>query len=284
MQKVHFKTNPTDQSEEYSQLIDLILVVLNRVSVELTFESQRNQSLSEDQFRVAIRLIHSACELGTMLPDLIKEQSIRLPYALPITRMFYERLLSAAYVLSDGGPAAKQAIHYAVYSVFKNQKRLFSAGGYKEVIPGRLKVSRKSKGVAEALEYFKNAQSVREFEHDRHERCKAIGNVSKRAAIHFQSVEQAGYSLSSEIVHGSYLSTILYSDQQGEGTPEKGLHETTTWIMIAFVFSSEALGHLLHSLCPSLPSPPILIDAGKTFMKFEVPEAADLINRAYGKS
>jgi len=284
VQKVHFETSPTEQSEEYSQLIDVILVVLNRVSVELTVESQRNQSLSEDQFRVAIRLIHSACELGTMLPDLIKEQSIRLPYALPITRMFYERLLSAAYVLSDGGPAAKQAIHYAFYSVFKNQKRLFSAGGYQEVIPSRLKVSRESKEVTEALEYFKKAENVREFEHDRHGRCEVIGNISKKAALHFQSVEQAGYSLSSEIIHGSYLSTILYSDQPRDDTPEKGLHETTTWIMIAFVFSSEALGHLLRSVCPSLPSPPILIDAGKTFMKFEVPEATDLINRAYGDS
>ncbi|WP_296645083.1 hypothetical protein [Roseinatronobacter sp.] len=281
MEKVHFETNPTNESEEYSQLIDTILIVLNRVSVELTLESQRNQSLSYDQFRVAIRLVHSAVELGTMLPDLINEQSIRLPFALPIARMFYERLLSAAYVLSDGGPAAKQAIHYAVYSVFKNQKKLFSAGGYKEVIPGRLKVSRESKEVVEALEYFKNARVVREFEHDRHERCEVIGKVCKKAALHFQSVEQAGYSLSSEIVHGSYLSTILYSDQPREGTPETGLHETTTWIMIAFVFSSEALGHLLRNICPSLPSPPLLIDAGKTFMKFEVPEAADLIDCAY---
>jgi len=180
--------------------------------------------------------------------------------------------------------AAKQAIHYAVYSVFKNQKRLFSAGGYQEVIPGSLKVSRKSKEVAEALKYFEKAKKLQEFEHDRHERCEIIGNVSKRAALHFKSVEQAGYSLSSEIVHGSYLSTILYSDQPLDGTPEKGLHETTTWIMIAFVFSSEALGHLLGRVCPSLPSPPILIDAGKTFMKFEVPEATDLINRAYGES
>jgi hypothetical protein len=284
VQKLPFETNPTEESEEYSQLIDMILIVLNRVSVELTLESERNQSLSQDQFRVAIRLIHSACELGTMLPDLIKEQSIRLPYALPITRMFYERLLSAAYVLSDGGPAAKQAIHYAVYSVFKNQKRLFSAGGYKEVIPGKLKLSRDSKEVADALEYFNKAKSVREFEHDRQGRCEVIGKVSKRAALHFQSVEQAGYSLSSEIVHGSYLSTILYSDQPRGGTPEKGLHETTTWIMIAFVFSSEALGPLLRIVCPSLPSPPLLIDAGKTFMKFEVPEAADLINRAYRES
>ncbi|MCZ4270646.1 DUF5677 domain-containing protein [Rhodobacteraceae bacterium G21628-S1] len=284
MQKVHFETNPTDQSEEYAQLIDVILVVLKRVSVELTFESQRNPSLSEDQFKVAIRLIHSACVLGTMLPDLIKEQSIRLPHALPITRMFYERLLSAAYVLADGGPAAKQAIHYAVYSVFKNQKKLFSAGGYKELIPEILKISRDSKEVSEALEYFKNATSVREFDHDRQGRCKVIGKVSKKAEMHFQSVEQAGYSLSSEIVHGSYLSTVLYSDQARDGTPEKGLQETTTWIMIAFVFSSEALGHLLRSLCPSLPSPPLLIDAGKTFMNFEVPEAADLINRAYSES
>lgn len=284
MKKVRFQTNPTDESEEYSQLIDMILIVLNRVSVELTLESQRCKSLSEDQFRVAVRLIHSACELGTMLPELIREQSIRLPYALPITRMYYERLLSASYVLSDGGLAAKQAIHYAVYNVFKNQKRLFSAGGYQEVIPGSLKISRESEEVTEALKYFKNAARVREFEHDRPERCEIIGNVSKRAALHFESVEQTGYSLSSEIVHGSYLSAILYSDQPRDGTPEKGLHETTTWIMIAFVFSSEALGHLLRSVCPSLPSPPILIEAGKTFMKFEVPEATDLINRAYGKS
>lgn len=283
MKKVYFKTNPTDESEEYAQLIDLILITLNRVSVELTLESQRNKSLSGDQFRVAISQIHSACVLGTMLPDLIKEQSIRLPYALPITRMFYERLLSAAYVLSDGGPAAKQAIHYAVYSVFKNQKRLFSAGGYQELITSGLKVSRNSKEVVDALDYFKKAKSVREFEHDRPERCEIIGSISRKAAIHFQSVEQAGYSLSSEIVHGSYLSTILYSDQPKDGTPERGLRETTTWIMIAFVFSSEALGHLLCSICPSLPSPPILVDAGKTFMKFEVPEAADLINRAYGE-
>lgn len=239
MRKVHFEKNPTDQSEEYSQLIDLILVVLNRVSVELTLESQRNQSISENQFKVAAHLIGSACGLGTMLPDLIKEQSIRLPYALPITRMFYERLLSAAYVLSDGGPAAQQAIHYAVYCVFKNQKKPFSAGGYQEVISGRFKVSRESKQVSEALEYFKNAKGVREFGHDRHGRCKVIENISKRAAILFQLVEQAGYSLSSEIVHGSYLSTILYSDQPREGTPEKGLDETTTWIMIGLVFSSD---------------------------------------------
>jgi hypothetical protein len=137
--------------------------------------------------------------------------------------------------------------------------------------------------VVEALDYFKKAKSVREFEHDRPERCEIIGGISRKAAVHYQSVEQAGYSLSSEIVHGSYLSTILYSDQPKNGTPERGLRETTTWIMIAFVFSSEALGHLLCSICPSLPSPPILVDAGKTFMKFEVPEAADLINRAYGE-
>lgn len=284
MKKVHFQTNPTNESEEYSRLIDVILVVLNRVSVELTLESQRNKSLSNDQFRVAIRLIQSACELGTMLPELIKEQSIRLPYALPIARMYYERLLSAAYVLSDGGPAAKQAIHYSVYSVFKNQKRLFSAGGYQEVIPGSLKVSRESDEVVEALDYFKNSKRVREFQHDRAERCEIIENVCKRAALHFQSVEQAGYSLSSEIVHGSYLSTILYSDRPRDGTPEKGLHETTTWIMITFVFSSEALGHLLSSVCPDLPSPQFLIDAGRTFMKLEVPEAIDLINSAYGES
>jgi hypothetical protein len=283
MKKVHFQTNPTDESEKYSQLIDMILIVLNRVSVELSVESQRNKSLSADQFRVATRLIHSACELGTMLPELIRDQSIRLTYALPLSRMYYERLLSASYVLSDGGPAAKQAIHYAVYNVFKNQKKLFSAGGYKEIISDNTKVSRESPEVVEALEYFKAAKRPREFEHDRPERCEIIGNVSKRAALHFQSVEQAGYSLSSEIVHGSYLSTILYSDEPRDGTPQKGLRETTTWIMIAFVFSSEALGHLLRSVCPSLPSPPILIDAGKTFLKFEVPEATDLINRVYGE-
>lgn len=284
MKKVYFQTNPTEESEEYSQLIDMILFVLNRVSVELTLESQRNISLSTDQFRVATRLIHSACELGTMLPELISEQSIRLPYALPITRMYYERLLSASYVLADDGSAAKHAIHYAYYNVFKNQKTLFSAGGYQEIIPGNLKVSRKSKEVEEALAFFKKGKPVQEFEHNRPERCEIIGNISKKAALHFQSVEQAGYSLSSEIVHGSYLSTLLYSDQPRDGTPEKGLQETTTWIMIAFVFSSEALGHLLCSICPSLPSPPVLIDAGKTFLKFEVPEAADLISRAYGES
>lgn len=283
MKKVHFKTNPTEESEEYSQLIDMILVILNRVSVELTLESRHNKSLSADQFRVATRLIHSACELGTMLPELIREQSIRLPHALPITRMYYERLLSASYVLSDDGSAAKQAIHYAVYSVFKNQKKVFSAGGYQEVIPSNLKVSKESKEVVEALAFFKK-KPVQEFEHSRLQRCEIIGNISKKAALHFQSVEQAGHSLSSEIVHGSYLSTILFSDQPRDGTPEIGLNETTTWIMIAFVFSSEALGHMLRSVCPSLPSPPILIDSGKTFLKLEVPEAADLISRAYGES
>lgn len=283
MKKVHFKTNPTEESEEYSQLIDMILVILNRVSVELTLESRHNKSLSADQFRVATRLIHSACELGTMLPELIREQSIRLPHALPITRMYYERLLSASYVLSDDGSAAKQAIHYAVYSVFKNQKKVFSAGGYQEVIPSNLKVSKESKEVVEALAFFKK-KTVQEFEHSRLQRCEIIGNISKKAALHFQSVEQAGHSLSSEIVHGSYLSTILFSDQPRDGTPEIGLNETTTWIMIAFVFSSEALGHMLRSVCPSLPSPPILIDSGKAFLKLEVPEAADLISRAYGES
>ena len=45
MQKVHFETTPTDQSKEYAKLIDVILVILNRVSVELALESQRNHSL-----------------------------------------------------------------------------------------------------------------------------------------------------------------------------------------------------------------------------------------------
>lgn len=283
MTRVHFKTNPTDESGEYAQLVELVLVILNRASVELTLDSQRNKSFTEDQFRVAVRLIHSACGIGTLLPELVKERSIRLPYAFPLARMYYERLLSAAYVLSDDGGAAKRAVLYSVYSVFKNQKRLFSAGSHQEIIQDRFQISRKSEVVAEALDYFKKTKSIQEYEHGRSARCEIISARSRKAGIQFQAVDQAGHSVSSEIVHGSYLSTILFSDEPRSGTPEKGLDEATTMIMTIFILSSEALGHLLVELFPGLPSPPLLIEAGKTLMRFEVPEKMDLINRAYGE-
>jgi hypothetical protein len=281
VKRVHFETNPTDRSRDYAQLVDLILLILNRISVELTLESQRNKSFKEEQFRVAVPLIHSACSLGTMLPDLVKERSVRLPYAFPIARMYYERLLSAAYVMSDSGDAAKRAIHYSVYSLFKNQKKLFSAGGHQEVIQERYNISRKSEVVAEALAYFEKAKSSQEFEHDRLERCEVVNSKSLKAGILFQSVEQSGHSIASEVVHGSYLSTILFSIEPRNGTVQKGLDEVTSSIMTIVVLSSEALGHLLVKLFPEIPSPPLLIDAGKTFLELEVPEAIDLISRAY---
>jgi len=281
--RVHFKTNPTAESGEYAELAELVLFVLNRVSVELTLESQRNKNLTQDQFRVAVRLIHSACGVGTLLPDLIKEQSLRLPYSFPLARMVYERLLSAAYVLSDEGSAARRAILYSVYRVFKDQVRTFSSGSQVHVIKGQKRVSRKSSVVAEALDYFKNEKPVKEFEHTRDQRCAIISTSSKKASIQFQAVEQMGFSASSEMTHGSYFSTIMYSEVPDASSPEKGYDEATTEIMTMLVLSSEALGRLLLEVFPDLPSPPLLIQAGKTFMKFEVPGAIDLINQAYDK-
>lgn len=283
MTRVHFETNPTNESGEYAELAELVLFVLNRVSVELTLESQREKSLTEDQFRVAVKLIHSACGVGTLLPDLIKERSLRLPYAFPLARMYYERLLSAAYVLSDDGSSARRAILYSAYRAFKDQTEFFSVDGTTRVIQGRKKISRKSPIVAEALDYFKTASRVEEYQHNRRERSDIIGKRSKKAGILFQGIEQAGYSVSSEVMHGSYFSTILFSEVPSEDTPEKGFDEATTLIMTILVLSSEALGHLLVEISPELPSPPLLIDSGKTLMKFEVPEAINLINRAYGK-
>ena len=282
MTRVHFETKPTEQSKEYAQLVDLVLVILNRITVELTLESQHNKSLTKDQFRVAVRLIHSACVIGTIQPELIRERSIRLPYAFPLARMYYERLLSAAYILSDDGSAAKRAILYSAYSVFKNQKKLFSVNGYRKVIKDKFPIPRKSEIVVEALDYFKKARSIREYEHDRAARREIVGARSIKAGMQFQVVEQAGHSISSEVVHGSYLSTILFCDEPKIGTPEKSLDEATTMIMTISILASEALGHLLVELFPDLPSPPLLIEAGKTFMKMEVPEAINLINRVYG--
>lgn len=283
MTRVHFETNPTDESAEYAELVELVLVLLNRVVVELTLESQRNKNLTQDQFRVAGRLIHSACGVGTLIPDLIKEQSLRLPYAFPLARMCYERLLSAAYVLSDEGSTARRAILYSAYRVFKHQVRTLSLGGQTTVIKGQKGISRKSPVVAEALEYFKNAKSVVEYEHTRDQRRTIVSTKSKKAGIQFKAVEQMGFSTSSEVAHGSYYSTIMYSEVPDASTPAKGFDEATTIIMSILVLSSEALGHLLVKIFPDLPSPPLLVEAGKTFMKFEVPEAIDLINQAYGK-
>lgn len=284
MKKVHFNTNPTEESAQYAELVNLVLVLLNKVSVEVTVESQRNKVLGEDQFRVSGGLILSACAVGTFLPELIKEKSIRLPYAFPIARMYYERLLSAAYVLSDDGEAAKRAILYSVYRAFKNQKRHYSVGNYREVIPAGYRISRKSNIVAEAIEYFeKQKNSKLEFDLDRHARCKIIGTKSGKAGVLFESVEQAGHATSSEIVHGSYYSTFLFSDGAATDLPTRNLDEATTMIMMIFVLSSEAIGHLLAKVFPDLPSPPLLIEAGKTLMKLELPEETDLVNRAYGE-
>ena len=282
MTRVHFKTNPTNDSAEYAELVELVLFILNRVSVELTLASQRDKNLTQDQFRVAVRLIHSACAVGTLLPDLIKEQSLRLPYAFPLARMVYERLLSAAYVISDEGSAAKRAILYSAYRIFNDQVRTFSSGGKTRAIKGRKRISRKTPLVDEALEYFK-IEKIKEFEHDRAERYRVIIKRSQKAGILFQGVEQMGFSISSEVTHGSYFSTILYSDLPNDTTPEKGFEEATTEIMTMLVLSAEALGRLLVEILPDLPSPHLLIEAGKTFMKFEVPEAIDLINQAYDK-
>lgn len=283
MTRVHFKTNPTDESAEYAELVELVLVLLNRVTVELTLESQRNRHFTQDQFRVAGKVIHSACGVGTLLPDLIKEQSLRLPYAFPLARMCYERLLSAAYVLSDEGSAARRAILYSAYRVFKDQVRTLSLGGQTNVIKGQKRVSRKSPVVVEALEYFKTAKNIGEYEHTRDQRRAIVSTKSKKAAIQFQAVEQLGFSTSSEVTHGSYYSTIMYSEVPDVSTPEKGFDEATTIIMSILVLSSEALGHLLVEIFPDLPSPPLLVEAGKTLMIFEVPEAIDLINQAYDK-
>lgn len=283
MARIHFQTNPTDESAEYAELVELVLVLLNRAMVELTLESQRNQNLKQDQFRVAGLLIQSACGVGTLIPDIIKEQSLRLPYAFPQARMCYERLLSAAYVLSDEGSAARRAILYSAYRVFKDQVRTLSLDGQTTVIKGQKGISRKSPVVAEALEYFKNAKSIVEHEHTRDQRCAIVSTKSKKAGIQFQAVEQMGFSTSSEVTHGSYYSTIMYSEVPDASTPAKDFDEATTIIMSILVLSSEALGHLLVEIFPDLPSPPLLVEAGKTFMKFEVPEAIDLINQAYGK-
>lgn len=280
MARVYFETNPTSDSVEYAELVDLLLIILNRVCVELTLESQRNKNLSQDQFRVAVKLIHSACTVGTLLPDLIKEQSLRLPYAFPLVRMCYERLLSAAYVLSDEGGSARRAILYSIYRAFKDQVRTFSFGSQTNSIRGRKRVSRKSPVVAEALDYF-NSNEITEFEHGRSDRHLVIGKRSKKAGVLFKAVEQMGYSTSSEVIHGSYLSTIMYSEVPGDTTPQKGFDEATTEIMTILVLSSEALGRLLEEIFPDLPSPPMLIEAGKTLMKFEVPESIDLINQAH---
>jgi uncharacterized protein YbdZ (MbtH family) len=285
LKKVHFDTNPTEESAQYAELANLLLVLLNRVSVELTVESQLNKILNEDQFRVSGSLVHSACAVGTLLPELIEEKSIRLPYAFPIARMCYERLLSAAYVLSDNGEAAKRSILYSVYSAFKNQKRHYSAGNYREVIPAGYRISRKSNIVAEAIDYFEKQKNAKlECELDRHARCKIIGTKSSKAGMLFESVEQAGHATSSEIVHGSYHSTLLFSDSAAAGSLARNLDEATTMIMMIFVLSSEAIGHLLAEIFPALPSPPLLIEAGKTFAKFELPEHTDLVNRAYGEN
>jgi hypothetical protein len=224
--RVHFKTNPTNESAEYAELVELVLFILNRISVELALASQRDKNLTQDQFRVAVKLIHSACGVGTLLPDLIKEQSLRLPYAFPLARMFYERLLSAAYVLSDEGSAARRAILYSAFRIFNDQVRTFSSGGKTQAIKGRKKESRKTPLIIEALEYFKTTKN-KEFEHDRAERYTVIIKRSQKAGILFQGVEQMGFSISSEVTHGSYLSTILYSDFPDDTTPEKGFDEVT---------------------------------------------------------
>ncbi|MBB3995538.1 hypothetical protein GGR95_003195 [Sulfitobacter undariae] len=176
MKKVHFDANPTEESAQFSELASLLLVLLNRKGVELTVESQRNRVLSENQFKVSGSLVHSACAVGTLLPELIEEKSIRLPYAFPIARMCYQRLLSAAYVLSDKGEAAKRAILYSVYSAFKNKKNHYSVGNYLEMISAGFRISRNSNIVAEAIDYFeKQKNSKLECELDRHARCKIIG-------------------------------------------------------------------------------------------------------------
>ena len=281
MDRVHFKTNPTQESGEYAELIELVLVILNRTSVELTLASQGKHSLTEDQFRVSVKLIHSACTVGSLLPELIRERSLRLPYAYPLARMYYERLLSAAYVISDDGSSAKRAILYSAYRVFKDQVRTLSVGGTTKPIPGRKKVLRKSPIVAEALDYFRNAKAIKEYEHERQDRALIVGAKNKRAEILFQSVEQMGYSTASEVTHGSYLSTILFDEAPRDNTPERGFDEATSEILTMLVLSSEALGRLLLEIFPDLPSAPLLIEAERTLMKFEVPEAISLINQAY---
>lgn len=50
--------------------------------------------------------------------------------------------------------------------------------------------------------------------------------------------------------------------------------------MMIFVLSSEAIGHLLAEIFPDLPSPPLLIEVGRAFAKFELLGHTDLVNRA----
>ena len=271
LEGVNYTTHPDKTSADRAEFLELVLVLLNRCSVEITLASQSDGKLTRDQFSVAVRLIHSACVLGTLIPDLVKEQSIRLPYAFPLARMFYERLLCAAYVLSDSGKAAERAILYSVLKAFKDQKSLFSFGGYKEVIPQRYKLPRNSRAVQNAVKYFKGAKSSEEYEHSRIDRCKIIGKLNGRAGSLFLSAEQAGHSVSSEVVHGSYLSTVLFSQTPRDNTLEHSFDEATLMIMTLLMLPVEGLGRVLVDLFPSHPSPPLLIQAGMTFMKMELP-------------
>jgi hypothetical protein len=268
--KLTFETKPTPESKEYAELADLILVSLQRLTVELILESRRSKSLSLEQFRVSSSLMLSACSVGSLLPNLIEERSIRLPFALPVVRMFYERLLSSAYVLSDKGEAAESARLYAVYTTFKNQKKLFSVGPLKTLISEPYKLSRKAQIVKAAIEYFESGPgkaSKVEFTHDRNGRIEKVTERWPKTGILFKSVELAGYSSASEIIPGSYLSTTLYGEVPDVGTPQKGFDEAIVTIMTVLVLSAEAVGRAVNNLFPDLPSPPLLIRAGETFFQ-----------------
>jgi hypothetical protein len=282
--KLTFETKPSPESKEYGDLANLTLVSLQKLTVELIVESQRSKSLSLEQFQVSTSLMLSACSVGSLLPDLIEERSIRLQFALPIVRMFYERLLSSAYVLSDKGEAAERARLYAIYTTFKNQKKLFSAGPLETIVSEPYKLSRKAKTVKEAITYFESGPgkaSKVEFMHDRKGRIERIAERWPKSGILFKSVELAGYASASEIIHGSYLSTTLYAELPPEGTPQKDFDEAIITVMTVLVLSAEAVGRAVNSLFPEFPSPLLLIKAGETLFSMSVPQAADQIDTAY---
>ncbi|MFY0597527.1 MAG: hypothetical protein JXQ85_13940 [Cognatishimia sp.] len=283
MSNIHFETFETDTSRGRAELTNLALLLLQRTSVELILESKTNKKLSGDQFKVASSLLLSAVATGTLIPELLKERSVRTPSAFPLARMYYERLLNASYILADEGDASKRSILYSAYRFLKDQKKHFTIGGIRHLNSGGYKTNRESPLIKDAVKYFeKSGNSKTEIELDREGRIKAIGCVSKRSSVLFSTVEQSGHSIASEIVHGSFHSTNLFKTKFDPIIPSRDMDEASAQILIIFIFSSEALGNLLSNLFPNLENPKILSQIGKHFLELELPEFKDQISEAYG--
>lgn len=251
MRKVSFETSNNKDNSERQEFQNSLIWLLNRLGTELIL-SVNTLGASENQIRVSSGLVYSACGTGAAIAKFTEELSILTRNALPLARAFYETCLSAAYVLTDNGNFAKRAELFSVYKTFKDQTKFFEAPNLKQTISAQRKIDRKEPIVRRAIEFFDNGEGARKrqcFEHSRLEMIDKVGAISSSAKVLFLGAEYSGYTLASEIAHGSY-----YAFQAATGTnnPQWSSEQISFLSTNIVVNCSEALALIVKHNFPTI--------------------------------